>query len=62
MADANSSREALYTAIQEATEKTNEDFDPRYAAPILRDLAYAWRATYGGAQPASGMVSEFAAH
>jgi hypothetical protein len=54
-----SARDALYKAIEAQAKSVIEDEYPVIqAAPILRDLAIAYRAANGGPQPGSVVIEK----
>ncbi|WP_434315851.1 hypothetical protein [Leifsonia sp. P73] len=58
MATVDSTREALYDAIEDAAKHLKEEVGPSQAAPALRELAWAWRALVGGTQPGVSVIEK----
>lgn len=56
---AEAAKVALLKAIEaQANLVTSAEGGPKYSAPILRDLAVAYRAVYGGPQPGNVVVEK----
>lgn len=56
MADSHSAKTALFTAIETVARSIDGTHDSKWEAAILKDLAAAYRMTYGGAQPGSSVL------
>lgn len=56
MADSKTAAEALYEAIETMAKQVDDNYSGTMASTIIRDLAIAYRAVKGGAQPGNVFI------